>query len=90
MANKKCSHLVEVFPENYLLPTFYGSLARNAGIGYSYLYLSRTNGSLSRKEDSTLEGRVQARAVNFCLEPQAIRESVASLVDDWRACCRRP
>ncbi len=92
MANKKCSHLVEVFPENYLLPTFYGSLARNAGIGYAYLYLSRTSmdGSLSRKEDSTLEGRVQARAVNLCLEPDAIRESVASLVDDWKACCRRP
>ena len=92
MSNKKCSHLVELFPKNYLLPTFYGSLARNAGIGYSYLYyVSATKDESRTKEEGlTLVDRVQARAASFCLAPGAIRDAVASVVEDWRACRQRP
>ncbi len=90
MSNKKCSHFVELFPENYLLPTFYGSLARNAGIGYSYLYMSAKEGDAGlTNDDSTLVDRAHARATNFCLAPGAIRDAMARVVVDWSACCQR-
>ena len=91
MSNKKCSHFVELFPENYLLPAFYGSLARNAGIGYSYLYMSAKGDDTGlTNDDSTLMDRVHARATNFCLASGYIRDAMARVVVDWRACYQRP
>jgi Glycosyltransferase 61 len=88
MANKKCAHILEVFPDKYLLPTFYGSLARNSGIGYSYVYMSARDERTGTNDDLSFAGRVQARAANICLSSEVIREYVASLAEDWRTCCR--
>jgi hypothetical protein len=89
-----CSQLLELFPANYIIPAFYGSLARNSGIGYSYLYLSSDqeadhHQSLLETHEASLEHRVQARAANLCLSLDAIENTMKSLVNDWRECCRR-
>lgn len=89
MANKQCKSFWEVFPDNYILPAFYGSLARNSGIAYSYLYLSGTDSAATElnKEESTLAERTQARAANICLSIKAVQAAIEELVLDWKSCC---
>mmetsp|Transcript_62296 Transcript_62296/g.69729 ORF Transcript_62296/g.69729 Transcript_62296/m.69729 type:complete len:186 (+) Transcript_62296:170-727(+) len=36
--NKTCPKLLEIFPPGYFLPDYFGSLAHESGIGYSYIY----------------------------------------------------
>lgn len=82
----ECGQLLEIFPNNYLIPAFYGSLARNSNLGYSYLYLSD-----QAKPDESLSGlehRVQARAANLCLSPSIIQEAIYNMIQDWRECLR--
>ena len=69
--NKKA--LLELFPKEYGIPDFYGSLAVHAGISYAYLYLS--SGTLQEEMSSPNYGllnRIHARATNLCPSPQII------------------
>ncbi len=83
----ECGQLLEIFPNNYFIPAFYGSLARNADLGYSYLYLS--NQTKPNESRTSLEHRVQARAQNLCLSPSIVQQAIDSLVQDWRDCRHR-
>lgn len=85
MASKPCSQLLELFPQRYSIPNFFGSLAVNAQVGYSYLYLSGNNPEAEQAQD--LGDRIAARAVNLCPMPSVIKSSIESLVQDWRECC---
>jgi len=90
-SSTKCEQLLELFPDNYIIPAFYGSLARNSDIGYSYHYLSDRN-SPTEADDAALSAnmglRIGARAANLCVDPDIMRSSVQNLVNDWAKCCR--
>jgi hypothetical protein len=85
MASKPCSQLLELFPRGYSIPNFFGSLAVNAKVGYSYLYLSNNKPEVEQAQD--LGDRIAARAVNLCPDPSFVKSSIESLVRDWRDCC---
>ncbi|KAG7369066.1 DUF563 domain containing protein [Nitzschia inconspicua] len=85
LANKACSQLLELFPKRYWIPSFFGSLARNAGVQYSYLYLS--DNPPEGEQATSLRERVHARAQSLCPNPQEIVSVVLQLVNDWRQCC---
>jgi hypothetical protein len=38
MGNKPCGQLLELYPHNYALPFYFGSLAVQAGVEHSYMY----------------------------------------------------
>jgi hypothetical protein len=82
-----CSQLLELFPKGYAIPSFYGSLATNAGIGYSHLYLSDRPWQTEQAE--SLSQRIQARAADLCPSPDEVSASIRSLVQAWEECCRK-
>lgn len=84
MTNKPCSQLLELFPKGYFIPSFFGSLAVNAQVGYSYLYLSDNNPEVEQAQD--LRERVSVRSMNICPDLALIASSVQSLVQDWCHC----
>lgn len=87
LANKPCSHVVELFPKRYWIPSFFGSLARNAGVQYSALYLSNhpPEGELAE----TLRERVRVRAQWLCPDPNEMVAVIQELVSDWEQCQRQ-
>lgn len=76
----KCGAVLELLPNQYFFPRFYGTLAASAGVQHSYLYLAQNT------SDETLD--VLQRDVGF-LAPSMhrIREGVDTLVEQWRKCC---
>jgi hypothetical protein len=91
LANKPCAQLIEIFPSRYLIPDFFGSLAQNSGIAYSYIYAS-DNDAITKEEhqhaaSSSIHGRITARAQNICLSPTAVVDIVKDVILDWRKCC---
>ena len=84
--NGRCSQLLELFPKEYAIPSFFGSLALQSHSSYSYLYLSDRSWEVEQAEN--LLNRIHARATNLCPNPQVIVNSVRMLVADWKACCR--
>jgi hypothetical protein len=83
----QCSQLLELFPKEYAVPSFFGSLAVQSSTAYSYLYLS--DHSWQTEQAENLLNRIHARATNLCPSPEAIVDSVQELIRDWQACCRR-
>ena len=88
--------LLEIFPPNYFIPTFFGSLAVNSDIGYSHLYLDMTaakdeHGSVATSENqtkaSTIFERSDARAQNLCIDPNIIIPAVTGMVEEWTQIC---
>jgi hypothetical protein len=84
LANKPCTQLLELFPKAYALPNFFGSLARNSGVGYSYLYLSENPPEGEQAE--SLQERIRARAQSLCPSPTLITTIVQELITDWHSC----
>jgi Glycosyltransferase 61 len=83
--NNSCSQVLELFPKRYWIPSFFGSLARNAGVNYSYLYLSEN--PPEGEQATSLRERVRARAQSLCPNPLEIIAAVTDLVNDWQQCC---
>jgi len=93
MANKPCTHLIEFFPHNYLIPDFFGTLARDSGIKYSYIYVSSS--SAEEIEQSSRHGRIigatrqqrsQNRRRNFCIDPRIMVDAVRDSIRNWCVC----
>jgi hypothetical protein len=81
-----CSQLLEVFPHNYVIPAFFGSLAANVGASYAYLYLS--DRPPANDTNTNLSDRVRARATNLCPSTTTIVDAIQELIQDWRQCCQ--
>eukprot|EP00536_Pseudo-nitzschia_multiseries_P014616 jgi/Psemu1/311176/fgenesh1_kg.738_\ len=97
LANKPCTHLIELFPHKYLMPDFYGSLARDSGVEYSYIYVSNSSVEELTKNEaaSEIEGRlvspnlferIGARSQNFCLDPKLIVDAARHSIRKWCEC----
>jgi len=76
----KCGGVLELLPESYFVPRFYGTLASSAGIVHAYIYLARN------VSDETVD--VKLRDVGF-LYPSfgKIQEGVDLLLQRWHRCC---
>jgi Glycosyltransferase 61 len=86
MAGKRCSHLLELFPRGYSIPTFFGSLAVNAQVRYSYLYLSDQPPDHAEEQARDRRERIAARSIQLCPPSALIAECVLTLVQDWCHC----
>jgi len=84
-----CAGILEVFPADYLMPVFFGSLAKAAGVSHAFVYL----GSAEETVDEVMERmndkhfRARAREVNLCPAIDPMVEAVRDLVTQWMACC---
>jgi len=98
LANKPCTRLLEIFHHDYLLPDYFGTLARDSGIEYSYYVApssdSETNQTKRAEEllPMEIEGRdiskdrARAQKKNFCLDPKPIVDAVRDSVRNWCEC----
>lgn len=80
----RCSHSFEIFPEGYVTPKFYGSLAASAS--HSYWFVA---GEANRMGD--LETRRDALAQQVCLSPNTLQgqflPSLRNAIHEWQQCC---
>jgi len=76
----RCACVLELLPDNYFFPRFYGTLASIAGIQHAYMYLAKNT------SDETVD--VKDRDVGF-LYPSfgKVQEGVDLLLEQWRGCC---
>mmetsp|Transcript_14609 Transcript_14609/g.35558 ORF Transcript_14609/g.35558 Transcript_14609/m.35558 type:complete len:536 (-) Transcript_14609:1974-3581(-) len=88
--------LLEIFPPNYLIPSFFGSLAVNSDIGYSHWYYDMTatkdqpgsvTTSKNQTRSSTIFERSDARAQNLCIDPNETISAVTGMVKEWKQLC---
>ncbi len=90
MANKKCAKLIEVFPDKYLLPDYFGTLAVDSGIDYSYVYMSESppnlHGSRGRVTPETARDRKSVRQKNICLDTNRILTMLYDATLHWCEC----
>lgn len=77
----QCAGVLEMFPEGFFLPKFFGSLAASAGLDHAYLYLSKNS------PRPILDVKAEARLLDFCPPIDRVREGVVLLVERWRKCC---
>lgn len=95
-----CAHTLEIFPPDYVVPKFYGSLVAAAGHHYSFL-MSGLQDSYNRTAlllDSTtnqttvaLNERRRARSSSICITESGIREqmipALQEMIHKWERCC---
>lgn len=76
----RCGGVLELLPDKYFFPRFYGTLAATRGLEHAYIYLAKN------ASDSTVDSL--QRDVGF-LQPskERIQEGVTLLVERWRRCC---
>ncbi len=89
-----CSQLLELYPNNYAIPYYFGSLAVQSGVSHSYMYLAfsnRTDVVLPWETRSLpeMKDRNHARSVHLCPEVNTMVEAVVDLIQDWHECCLR-
>jgi hypothetical protein len=75
----KCGGVLELIPEQYYYPKFFGTLAASAGLDHSFLYLARNT------SDHSFD--ISRRDVPLCPPVPRIREAVALLTERWQHCC---
>jgi hypothetical protein len=91
-----------LYPKNYAIPYYFGSLAVQSGIAHSYMYLQdEQDGRLEHENDNdptilfpwenrnadTYEERRQSRQVSLCPDTNVMVEAIIELVRDWHTCC---
>jgi hypothetical protein len=97
LGNKPCTKVIELFPNDYLLPDYFGTLARDSGVEYSYIYFSDAPADTieetqSRSElkgrivPSTTSGRSAARKQSLCISPTMIVTTLREVILDWCEC----
>ena len=76
----RCACVLELLPDNYFFPRFYGTLASTAGIQHAYMYLAKNT------SDETVD--VKDRDVGFMYPSFGkVQEGVDLLLEQWRGCC---
>ena len=82
----RCGQVLEMMPEDYWHPVFFGTLAATAGSGHSVLFVAQ-NVSHQFLSQNQME-RTRARRQNFCLSRPMVRKGVEQLMEAWNACCK--
>lgn len=87
-----CSQLIELFPDGYLVPSFFGSLARAANIGHYYFYLGdqeKTFEQIQQLMDEDWRRRGRSRNVNLCPAVDQVVDAIRVLHETWQTCCQK-
>lgn len=79
-----CGGVLEIFPNGYLLPEFFGTLAMASNLYHSYLYLGE--GSSTMINNRLV--RSQARRTNLCPFKQSVQAGVIDMLKHWNTCCK--
>ena len=90
MGIKPCSQLLELYPPNYALPHFFGTLAVQAGVSHSYIYFNNESRLVLPGETivgETYTERDIARSRNLCPSVDFLQNVLDILVKDWQKCC---
>jgi hypothetical protein len=97
-----CSQVMEVFPSNYVLTDFFGTLAAQSHIPHSYMYfepidnIKNDNNSSSSlvlpgtvRISRTVTERKMDRQQSIPILGNDVVQAVQELVDDWYTCCHQ-
>ena len=89
MPSNRCSSLLELFPFQYFIPHYFGSLADASRIKYQYMYFvppdTQDDGNNSTiTEDGYL--RTKAKHTKVCPNIVDIVESIQQMIHEWKEC----
>ena len=77
-----CAAVLELFPEGYLIPNYFGSLAAASEVAHSYLYLGKdataTPQDVQRQMNQDKKLRSASRKSNLCPATQPFLQAVDS------------
>jgi Glycosyltransferase 61 len=89
-SSKSCKQVVELYPKHYALPYYFGSLAHQAGMAHSYMYMTDNQTDIvlpwEIRNGATYQERFHARKAKLCPRPDAMVEAMVELIHDWHAC----
>jgi hypothetical protein len=81
-----CGGVLELIPNGYYYPNFFGTLAATSGLSHAFLYFG---GKQNNNDVSYSWNNMTIRSANFCPSIHIIRTAVEALMDQWQRCCDR-
>ena len=83
----RCGAIIEIFPESWVIPEFFGTLAASANIRHYYIILSDPNQPTNVQKwfNSTIPGK-RRRAHQLCPPIRNIVTAIQQIVSDWKIC----
>jgi hypothetical protein len=84
-----CSGLLEIFPDRYVLPAYFGSLALISGVNHGYLHCGDgdSDGVNETKNHWIRAEFMTNRRAKVSPPAQDVVDAVKVLLDDWKDCC---
>jgi hypothetical protein len=76
-----CGAIIEVLPDRYFVPKYYGTLAASAGLDHAVLYLA------NHLTDKSVDGTTKQHSM--CLPLDSTRYAIRRMIDRWKNCCHR-
>lgn len=70
------ANILEILPQDFYTPHFFGTLAATAGIYHKFLYMAQNT------SDHELDYRL--RSVDLCVMPRLIKEGLEELIQKWK------
>jgi hypothetical protein len=75
-----CGSVLEIFPDHYYYPRFFGTLAASAGLQHSFLNLAANT---SEHSFWVMAGK----ALDICPHTNSIRRALEEMLARWHKCC---
>jgi Glycosyltransferase 61 len=77
-----CGGILEVIPDQYFVPKYYGTLAASTGHDHAILYLA------DHLEIKTINGTTN-KQYSMCVPLDSTRYGILRMVERWQNCCHR-
>jgi hypothetical protein len=89
---RDCGGVLEIFPDGYLVPQYYGTLAHMSLHSHAYLYPNLPDdpqlvNAILLGDMQNTHYRRSKRSENVCPSSDSIIQSVHTLVEKWQQCC---
>lgn len=89
-----CGKVLEIFPDNYLDPILFGSLANASGLEHFYMYLGnstvqheRVIAKMRQQDYKSKLQRSKSRSVNLCPSIKSMLDATQLMISRWQQCC---
>jgi hypothetical protein len=76
-----CAAILEVLPDQYFIPKYYGTLAASCGFDHAILYLA------DHLENKSVVG--STKQLSMCVPLESTRYGITRMVERWQQCCQR-
>lgn len=86
----RCGGILEVFPDGYLIPKFFGSLAEASELHHAFLYMGDNRYSVEEIQALDMQdakARSRSRQANLCPSAVSVHEGLTQLMEQWQQCC---